>query len=92
MCSVDVSMGTIIGTIHIKTIFSLSPSTGKRFIGNVLCSSDDSVTQLIHILHFLTIENIFHKHSEDTSRRVKSVWSTEGQYVVHFDEKFIFFF
>jgi hypothetical protein len=54
---------TISGTTHIKTIFSFSPGTGKHFIGNALCHSDDSVTQLIHILHFFTI-NVFNKPAE----------------------------
>jgi len=33
---------------HIKTIFSLWTGTDKYFIGNAFCSSDGSVTQLIH--------------------------------------------
>jgi hypothetical protein len=48
------------GTTHIKTIFSFSPGTGMRLIGNAFCSSDDSVTQLIHILHFFTINIVFY--------------------------------
>jgi len=44
--------GTISVTTHIRTIFNASPGIGKYFIGNALCSSDDSVTQLIHILQF----------------------------------------
>jgi hypothetical protein len=40
-------MGTINGMTHIKTIFSISPGIGEHFIGNVLCYSDDSETQLI---------------------------------------------
>jgi len=31
------------GTAHIKTIFSFWTGTGKRFIGNALCISDDSI-------------------------------------------------
>jgi len=48
MFLVDPNRGTISGTTHIKTIFSFSSGTGKHFIGNALCSSDDSVTHLIH--------------------------------------------
>jgi hypothetical protein len=44
-------MVTINGMTHLKKIFSLWTGTEKRFIGNTLCSSDDSATQLIHILH-----------------------------------------
>jgi hypothetical protein len=49
LCSVDLNTDTIRGRTSIKTIFSFSPSTGKHFIGNELSSSDDSVTQVIHI-------------------------------------------
>jgi hypothetical protein len=51
--------GTISGTTHIKTISSFSPGTDKHCIGNTLCSSDDSVTQLIHILQRFTTKNFF---------------------------------
>jgi len=44
MCSVDLNMGAISGTIHIQTIFSLSPGICKHFSAEALCSSDDSVT------------------------------------------------
>jgi hypothetical protein len=56
ICSVDLNMATISGKTHIKTIFSFSQGTGKNFICNALCSSEDSFTQLIHILHFFHIE------------------------------------
>jgi hypothetical protein len=36
LCPADLSMGTISGTTHIKTIFSFSPGTDRHFIGNVL--------------------------------------------------------
>jgi hypothetical protein len=72
MCSVDFNMGTISGTTHIKTIFSFSPGTGRNLIGNALCNSDDSVTQLIHILHFLTIECVYYKPQKKISSGVKS--------------------
>jgi hypothetical protein len=52
-------MGTTSGTTHIKTIFNFSPDTDKRLTGNALCSSDGSVTQLIHILYFLTKNTFF---------------------------------
>jgi len=32
------------------------PGIGKHFIGNTCCSSDDSVMQLIHILHLFTVK------------------------------------
>jgi hypothetical protein len=50
---------------HIKIIFSSLPGIGKHFIGNILCTSDNSVTQLIHILHFSTINNVFYKLPEE---------------------------
>jgi len=53
--------GTISSTTHIKTIFSLSPGTDQHFIANGLCNSDDSVMQLVHILHFFMINNVFYK-------------------------------
>jgi len=46
---------------HIKTIFSFCTGTGKHFIGNALCSSDDSVMKLIHILHFLATNIVFYQ-------------------------------
>jgi hypothetical protein len=55
MCSVYPNMGTISGTTHIQTIFSFSPGTGKHFTDNALCSPDDFVMQLIHILHLFMI-------------------------------------
>jgi len=64
MCSVDLNMGTISGMTNIKMIFSSWPGIGKQFIVNELHSSEDSVTQLIQILHFLTINNIFYKLEE----------------------------
>jgi len=54
-------MGTNSGTTHVQTIFSFSPGTGKHFTNNALCSSDDSVTQLIHTLRYFTINNSFYK-------------------------------
>jgi hypothetical protein len=47
--SVALNMTTISGTTHIKMIFIISPGNGKHLDGKVLCSSDDSVTQLIHV-------------------------------------------
>jgi hypothetical protein len=65
-------MGTISGMTYIKIIFSFLSGTGKHFIGYTLSSSDDSVMQLIHILHFFTINNVFYKLLEEKSRGVKS--------------------
>jgi len=53
MCSVNLNVGAITGTTLIKTLFSFSPSIDKHLIGKTLCSSDDSVTQLIHIFFLL---------------------------------------
>jgi hypothetical protein len=66
MCSVDLNMGTVRGTEHIKTIFSFWPAIDKHW------ASGDSVTQPIHILHFSAISNVSYKPSEEKSRRVKS--------------------
>jgi hypothetical protein len=54
MCSAELSMGFISGTTHIKTIFSLH-------------SSDDSVREIIQILHIFKKINVF-----NISRGVKS--------------------
>jgi hypothetical protein len=58
--SVDLNMDTISGTTHIKTIFSFWTGTGRHFRGNALCSFDDFVTHLIHIMHFSTINSLLH--------------------------------
>jgi hypothetical protein len=52
--------GTITGTKHIKTIFRSSPVTENHFTGNAFCSSDDSITKLIHVLHIFTINIVFY--------------------------------
>jgi hypothetical protein len=50
MCSEDLNMGTISGTAHIKTIFIVTPGSGKHFIGNELCNSDGAAdTELVRI-------------------------------------------
>jgi len=59
----DLNMGAIIGTTHIKTKSSFSPSIGKKCTANSICSSDDAVTYVIHILHFLRYAVSF-KNSE----------------------------
>jgi len=64
MCLVDLSMDTISGTIYINTIFSFLPCINEHFTGNVLCSSDNSVMQLIHIFHFFMINSVFYKPPE----------------------------
>jgi hypothetical protein len=65
MCPVYLNMGTISGMTHIKMTFSLSPGTDKHFIGNSLCSSENSVMQFIHILYIFTINNVFYKLLEE---------------------------
>jgi hypothetical protein len=71
MCSVEFNMATVSGMAHIKTVFSLSPGTGKYFIGNASCTSDYSITQHIHILHIFTID-VFYSFLKGKSRGVKS--------------------
>jgi hypothetical protein len=58
-------MGAISGMIHIKTIFIFTSGTDKHFICNAVCSCDDPVTELIHILHFFKINSIFYKPPEE---------------------------
>jgi hypothetical protein len=60
MCPADLNVDTIGGTIHIKMTFSVFPGTGKHFVGNAVCSSNNSPPQLIHILQFFTISIVFH--------------------------------
>jgi hypothetical protein len=47
-------------------------TTGKHFIGNALCSSDNFLTELFKILHLFTINNGLHKTPEGKARGVKS--------------------
>jgi len=49
---------------HIKMLFIFSLGIGKYFIGNALRTSDYSVIQLIYILHFFLMDNVFHKPPE----------------------------
>jgi hypothetical protein len=37
-----------------------SPDIGTHFTGNTPCSSDDSVTHLVQILHFFTMNTALH--------------------------------
>jgi hypothetical protein len=71
-------MGTVRGKTHIKMILSFWTGTGKHFIGNVLCSSDDSVTQLIHILHVIAINIVFYIPPEERIQRNKTNLENEG--------------
>jgi len=64
-------MGTNSGTTHIKTIFSFLPKIENHFIGNVLCSCDDSVTELFNILDFSTINIVLYKPQKKDFRGVK---------------------
>jgi hypothetical protein len=78
MCSaISIWAPLVAGTTHIKTIFSFLTGTGSHFIGNELCSSDDSVTQLIHILHFLKINNVSLKHPGGIIQK-SQIWRTNG--------------
>jgi len=69
--------GIISGTTHIKTIFSFSPDTGKRFICNALCNSDHSFTQLLRILHFMALNDVFYKPTDENIQR-SQIWRTKG--------------
>jgi hypothetical protein len=57
--------------INIKMIFGSSPGIGKHFVGKALCSSNESVTYLIHILQFF-MTSIFYKPQEKKYRGIKS--------------------
>jgi hypothetical protein len=71
-------MATINGTTtHIQTVFSFWTGTNKHFIGNALCSSDGSVTRLIHILHLVTIISVFYKTPEETIQ--SQIWRIRGR-------------
>jgi len=47
-------------------IFNFLPGIDKHFICNISCSSDDSGTQLIHILHSFT--SVFYKPLEEKTQ------------------------
>jgi hypothetical protein len=51
---------------------SFSPGIGKHFIGNTLCTSDDSVAEFIYVLHIVMISRVFYKCPEKKSKQVKS--------------------
>jgi hypothetical protein len=53
-------MGTNSGTTHIRTVLIFSPDIDKHFTSNAPCNSGDSVTRIIHILHFFMINNAFY--------------------------------
>jgi hypothetical protein len=56
------------------------PFTGKPFIGNALCSSDDPVTQLIHILNsFFALNNVLYKLPEERKIQRSQIWRMSGQ-------------
>jgi len=64
MFSVDLNMAPLVER-HTSRLYCFLPGIGKHFIGNALCSSDDYVTQFIHIFRFFAINNIFYKQSEN---------------------------
>jgi hypothetical protein len=61
----------LVALAHIRTIFSFWTGIGKHFIGNALCSSDDSV-MLIHVLYFFMINSVLYKPLGRKSRGVRS--------------------
>jgi len=69
-------MGTISSMTHIKMTFSSLPGTGKHFTGNTICSSDDSVMQLICVLHFFTTNKTM---SFTNPQKKKSRGDTAGE-------------
>jgi hypothetical protein len=71
-CSAHLSMGTISGTTHIKMIFKFLPGIGKHFITNEIWNSDNSVTQLIHILYFVVVKRKIPSPSRDSNPRSSS--------------------
>jgi hypothetical protein len=76
VCIADLSMVTFSGTAHIQMI-SFLPGTGKHFTGKPLCSSDDSVMQLLHILHFCVISSVFYKPPEEINPE-ESILENDG--------------
>jgi hypothetical protein len=62
-------MGTVSSTTHIKTISSFSPGIGKHFHIKALYSSDNSVTQLVHILQdeYFLLQTPRIKYLEETN-------------------------
>jgi len=79
MCSIDLNMGTISSTVHIKTIFNFLSGMSKDFIGNTLCSSDNSVMQHIHILHFFTIDSVPNKPLEEKNPEESNLETEEAR-------------
>jgi len=77
ICSLDLHMCTFSGTTHIKMIFSFFPGIGNHFIGSTVCSSADSAMQLIHILHFFTVNSVFYKFPE-SKIQTRQIWRTWG--------------
>jgi hypothetical protein len=54
-------MDTISGMTHFKVIFSFSACIGEHFVDNIVCSSNSSFMQLIHILHPFSINKDIYK-------------------------------
>jgi len=63
-------MGTISGTLPIKTVFSFLPGIGRHIIGNTFCNSDNFVMHIIHILHFFMINSVLYKPQEEKNQRI----------------------
>jgi hypothetical protein len=66
-------LGTISGIMHMKTIFNFLPGVGKYFTGNTFCSSEISVTHLIHVLHFIMLMSFINP------QKIKSREVTSGE-------------
>jgi hypothetical protein len=61
--------------MHIKMIFSFLPRTDKHIAGNTLHSSDNSVMQLIQLLHFFV--TCLYKPAEERIQN-SQIWLMRG--------------
>jgi hypothetical protein len=75
MCAVNLNIGIISGTTHIKTNTVSRKELGKHFLCNSLCSSDGC--HVTHSCFSLICNKCFHKPPE---RKIRSgqIWRTKG--------------
>jgi hypothetical protein len=69
-------MSTSGGTTHIKTILIFSPDMGMNFTDNALCSPDNSVTHLIHILDFFYGKQCPLQTQDEKKIQRSQIWRT----------------
>jgi hypothetical protein len=79
-------MDTISGTTHIKTIFSFWTGDVRNFIGNALCISNDSVTQLIHTVYFSIIISVV----SNLRNKYPVYWNLENEGTRYWSPLFLF--